>query len=692
MLTFRSEKNYTMKKLALSILLLLSVLALNAQVDAEYEELFEDADFYYFNDEYIEALPYLLQLVAKDPENANINYKIGDCYLKTLSKGTSSIPYLEKAVLNTTTNYKEGNINEKKAPQEAIIYLADAYFQNNQVEKAVEYYERFKKELHHSNEDYKELINITERKIETCKNTLLLESTRIDFKSECIEGDVNTKLDEFQPTVNANEDLIFYSSRQLFYDGVFYSEKKDGKWMPPTNYNFAKGITGDLQVVSVSPDGKTQYFYREDKGVGNIYVSQKTDSSWTDLQKLDICTRFNETFASVSEDGKTLYFTSNRNGGFGGLDIYKATLSSDGKWDNVENLGPTINTFYNETYPVALNNGKMLYFSSAGHYNMGGLDVFRSDLKDGKWTKPTNLGSPLNTTGDDYLFPLKNGTVGYTYNADSDCSGRSDIIRCEFKIPEDETNFIVTGLLTNADPNFIFYDGITATVIDSTGKNIIHPTAVDANGKFSFRIAGGKYTLSILHDGKEKLFQPLELPVIFYEASKRIEIPVRTTDGLLLRKSIPETEKIAENEIVATTKTENAGTMKLEGKVKNVLFGFDLFTADGYDKNLSNLANYLKANPEARIEIGGYADLQGSAEYNKMLTKKRAEFVKSELIKKGAPEATLSTKGYGQENQVSKNLTPESRKYNRRAEFKVIKQGTTNLIIEPLDIPAEYKL
>lgn len=197
---------------------------------------------------------------------------------------------------------------------------------------------------------------------------------------------------------------------------------------------------------------------RNDQDVFNLYVSRFDNGLWSSPDKLNnnINSNYAETHACISDDGMTLYFTSNRPGGYGGFDIYKSTINSEGKWQEAVNLGPKINTPFDETTPFITEDGQTLYFSSKGHYNIGGYDIFFAKKNGENWSDPENLGFPFNTTDDDvFFFPLKNGSVAYYSKYKETGYGDNDIYRIQIlereNIPEKEKELEEQKQLNSVD-------------------------------------------------------------------------------------------------------------------------------------------------------------------------------------------------------------------------------------------------
>lgn len=250
------------------------------------------------------------------------------------------------------------------------------------------------------------------------------------------------------------------------------------------------GVDGDVYSTGLSRDGKELIIYRSDSYDGNLYSSRFVNGKWTPIKKLNdqINTKYWESHGSLSYDGKVLYFTSNRKGGYGDLDIYKATRDNImlDNWKNVQNMGPEINTPYNEETPFISEDGKTLFFSSYGHYNMGGYDIFYSNLLDnGKWSTPLNMGYPLNTTDDDVFFmPIKGGTFAYICRYYPDNYGRTDVLKIELFSDQHPRKFLLKGVLS-IPPDLDSKDKITAQLINRATNDTIDLFEIDpSNPKF----------------------------------------------------------------------------------------------------------------------------------------------------------------------------------------------------------------
>ena len=224
---------------------------------------------------------------------------------------------------------------------------------------------------------------------------------------------------------------------EKFYDAIMLSKLVNGKWSAPENIIPELQSDGDMYISCLSADGTTLFLSKNDNFNSDIYSSTFDGVRWGQTIKLNknIDTKYWESHGFITENGNQLIFASDRPGGFGGLDLY-LSKKVNGDWGPAYNLGPQINTPFNEDRPFLINNGKTLFFSSQGHRNMGGYDLFRSDLQSNNlWSEPENLGYPINTPDDNVFFmPVENGKSGYcSIYRESGGLGKEDIYKITFK-------------------------------------------------------------------------------------------------------------------------------------------------------------------------------------------------------------------------------------------------------------------
>lgn len=422
--------NQTMKKILVFFLIIISSVCSYSQKPDNYKRMFIDAEYYLLFNEYREALPLYLEVYNAKRDNANISYRLGECYLNMPKQEGNAIRYLEEAVQDITDNYDIGYYTEKKAPRRALLLLGIAYRKNEDIEKALETFQKYRKEI--GNED-KVQLNEVHYQIQICYNAMDMKEEPIEFASINQGRNINSSFANTRPVVTLNDSSMAYTTSLRFYDAVFFTQKKNDDWGLPQNLTPNFQADGDIHTASISADGKMLILVRKDRDDFNLYFSMYKNGQWGIMQKFNdnINTKFNETHASISPDGKTLYFVSDRNGGYGGKDIYMSTKNTNNEWGIPDNMGPSINTPRDEATPFITTN-ETLYFSSKGHYNMGGYDIFAAKRNANRWDKPENIGYPLNTTDDDIFFmPISENEAYYAIFSD-DGYGNFDIYKIVF--------------------------------------------------------------------------------------------------------------------------------------------------------------------------------------------------------------------------------------------------------------------
>lgn len=517
-----------MKKYLILAILIFSPInhVISQQSETELKESFLAAESYFLFEEYNEALPLYLTLNRAYPSNSNYHFKIGVCYLNNPFEKEKSIYYLEKAITNMDPRYKTNSFKETSAPMEAMFYLGNAYRVNNQIKKARECYNKFLNQIDETVYD----IQLVKDQLTACTVAENLMKKPVDFDIMILPEPINTRFSDMNPVLSDDETKMAYISKLQFYDAVFYTEKVDGKWTPPRNIIPELGVDGDVYPTCLSSDGKEMYFYRNDEYAGNIYFSRMVNGKWTPIVKLNenINTKYWESHACVSKDGKTLYFTSNRKEGYGELDIYFSKRQANGDWGPPKNLGPSINTKYNEDTPFITEDGKKIYFSSYGHYNMGGYDIFMSIRKnDTTWTKPVNIGYPINTTDDNTFFhPVLNGEAAYYSFYDEKGLGRYDIYRYVLYSPDNPRKFLITGQLDYPGEN-VKGSEVNIIVSDPAKGSIIVNTNPDNTGKFTLELPAGNYNMNVESEKFQKSSYNLIIPSTAPRTGITLPDPIR---------------------------------------------------------------------------------------------------------------------------------------------------------------------
>lgn len=503
-----------MKFFRICLFLLVSFpIVLNAQLFKDSREMFLEAESYALFEEYNEALPLYIALHRENPDNDYLKYMVGLCYLNIPGQNEKAIHFLEQAIKNIDWKNRPATYRTTSAPPDALFFLAQAYHVNYQFEEALKYFNRFK------NEANSKVFNLelVEEYIAASKNAIETTRTPLFFLINNLDEPVNSRFSEMNPVVSKNEEVIVFTRKLQFYDGVFFAQKIDGKWTEPMDITPMIGSDGDCYPVSISGDGTELYLYKVDNYIGNIYTSNFINGEWTKIKKLNenINTKYWESHASISADGNTLYFTSNRPGGMGGLDIWVSERSPGKDWGPAKNIGKPINSEFNEETPFITEDGKTLYYSSYGYYNIGGYDVFYSSkLDDGTWSIPLNAGYPISTPEDDlFFYPLSDGRYAYLARPNTDkVNSVSDLYRLEIFSKTHPRKFRIYGAMGLA--NKVKVSHMSRVFIVNEKNDTLFATVPDSLlGKFDFELAQGKYKIVFTEEGFEDKVVALNLPI-----------------------------------------------------------------------------------------------------------------------------------------------------------------------------------
>lgn len=412
-----------------ALLILFSEGSISAQKSAYYRRIFVDAEYYLLYEEYRDALPLYQEIYKTYPSNNNIAYRIGLCYLNIPNEKQKSLPYFEKAITAITDSYKEGYFTEVNAPREAYLHYGRALRILGQFDKAQKAFETYQGILKPG--DLTEL-RIVRKELESLSYAREMIARPKKHTITPVGRNISTRFPEINPVSDSSGNTLVYTSVQRFYNAILISNRGNEFWNNPLNLNPQLYADGQIRTVGITSNGNILLLSRNDNDIYNLYYStyNKETNSWTPISKFpkEINTSKSwQTFGSLSKNGDTLYFSSNREGGFGGFDIWMSIKTSSG-WSAPINLGKNVNSQFDEIAPFLTENGKRLFFSSNGHRTIGGFDIFYSDYENKAWGIPQNIGYPLNTTDDDtFFFPIKNGAEGYYSKNTESSSGDEDI-------------------------------------------------------------------------------------------------------------------------------------------------------------------------------------------------------------------------------------------------------------------------
>lgn len=418
------------------VFLLVIVLCAGVLKAQDVERDLYRADTYFSIKNYEAALPLYLQVLEGGKKDARILYNTGYCYFAALeiNDQIKGIPYFEEAL----------QMDDEVAP-EAKFNLADLYLKDEQIDKAISMLSELSKNPGQND------VRKIKSKLKTARTALAMISMARNTQVKRMGGNINTENTEYNPIVSADEAVMAFTALRKkdnrsdeLVEEIQISYNSSGSWTVPQpikiNSKFNIGTAG------ISPDGQQMLiFMGGPNNDGNLFLIEKSGDQWSEPTILsnNVNSKYMETTGSITPDGKTLYFASNRPGGFGGYDIYKSVKMDNGEWGPAENLGPEVNSKANEDAPFIHPDQWTLFFTSDGHNTMGGRDIFVTRLFNGEWTNPENMGYPINTTANDNYFTLTaDGRTGYFSSDRKGGAGAQDIYMIE--MPEEEANIPLT--------------------------------------------------------------------------------------------------------------------------------------------------------------------------------------------------------------------------------------------------------
>jgi outer membrane protein OmpA-like peptidoglycan-associated protein len=619
------------------------------------------------------ALKEYLTAQKFNPSNGVLNFKIGVCYVHS-SDPNKSIEYIQKA-----------NSLDHACDPFLSYYLGYTYQLQEKFDEAIKSYEAFET-------NYKKADNfskfVTQRKNE-CKAAKTFKANPIRAWVDNV-GSLNTEFDDFAPSVSTDgAEIVFTSTRPNGhtanevggYDADIYtSSLTDGNWSEPKQV--AGGLNSTVDDVSnnMSYDGTKMLLHRDNNGQFDIYESRLSGLNWTDpvLAHFQISSnKSNEKYAAYSNDGWSLYFARDNDSKANGFDVMFSAMQSRQQKDYgaaVAVGNGLVNSKFNDG-PVYLHiDGETMYIASEGNESLGGYDIFVSKKVQGSWTKPVNMGYPINTPYDDFFFAsTANGKFAYIASNRAGGKGGYDIYKVIFwgaekKPVYDMEDYLLASVAmpmkdasveSTVDVNrksFTVFKGATVDAMtkkpveaqieitdNATGKVMETFTTNSATGKFIITLPSGK-NYGIAVKAEKYLFH-----------SENFDIPNGAADNLV--NKVIELKNIAIGSKVA---------------LRNIFFdvGKSVLRPES-NAELDRLVKLMKDVPSLKIEISGHTDNSGSATINETLSQSRADAVVTYLSSKGFAATRLTAKGYGSSKPVATNSTDEGRQQNRRTEFEI---------------------
>jgi len=569
------------------------------------------------------------------------------------------------------TGYREGSYKERNAPRESFFALARAYHIQHDFDKAIEHYQKYRNIMFKKHFAEVEYVN---KQIKSCELAKSMIQQPLNIQFFGLGDQVNQFASNYNPVVSMDDSTLVYMADQPDKRTIMIIHRTKDGWTDPQTINEELGSGGDCYPTCLSFDGKELFLVKRNYDESDIYVSYRKGNRWTRMVRLNdhVNTDYFETHAFITNNGKALYFTSDRPGGQGAMDIWVSETTTQGDWGPPKNLGPKINSHYNEETPFLTENSKKLYFSSQGHATMGGFDIFIAEkvpslqLGQGgvlsendsdeqpsdRWSFPQNAGYPISTTDDDLFYvPRKNGQRGY-YAIIIDTI--SSVRKIYTMIPriEEEVQIAAIRQVTGVEKE-------TETELEElliTGQEPGEDTAIAVKETVTDTIS------------------PVEEAAV--ETMSEVE------------------EAVAETTSSGIDTVSMATDPDIYFVLNNILFDFESHSLnETAAEEADRILEAMQSNPEIKLELTGHTDEVGAVEYNLRLSERRAQSVADYLIGKGISEERIRVRASGETEPIALNKyedgsdSPEGRRLNRHVSLKFENLQDEKIKVKELFVP-----
>jgi OmpA-OmpF porin, OOP family len=609
-------------------------------------ELYTSADNFRVRGQYDEALNLLLQAIEKDDKFVEAYYRIGITYF--------SMRLYSKAI----ENYEKGLSHTSDLRKQKVFWydLGEVYLLTGEYEKAMKVLSAF-------------VNNETMNKAKVDKATMFFKSAEFamknkantsNFKLHPLSDTVNCFVLQYFPALTADQQQLIFTRRtgngpNDDEDLVVSKKDENGRWRSPES--ISKNINTRLNegTCTISADGRKLIFTsctgRDGIGSCDLYETKKIGSDWTTPRNLgrNVNSIEWESQPSLSADGRTLYFVSDRRSGLGRRDIWVSTTDDKGEWTKAVNAGKEINSQFDEISPFVHANNRTLFFASNGLPGFGGYDLFFTDKDSTRWTTPKNLGAPMNDNEDQFsLFITADGKKGYYSHEETLESGFSRSKIFEMVIPAESRIEYRSNYVKGFIKDKVEQKPLSAKIeLINIRKNIVE-SLVESDS------ITGEY-LMVLTQGAEYALYVNKEAYLFKSYNFNYS-EVTDFEPIIINIDL---EKATEGSVAI---------------LNNIFFDVDKYDLKNKSiTELEKMIRFLSANPSVRVEIGGHTDNSGSSEHNRQLSEQRANAVFTFLSEHGVDKKRLIPKGYGPDRPIASNETDEGRSRNRRIEVRIIK-------------------
>lgn len=582
--------------------------------DATFNQKFDVGLNLVYDKIYIDALYIWEMLIEEDPKNANLQYKAGMCYIY-LNKESQALPFFERAQYSVNKNYNPNSYLERNAPVEVLYYLARANHVNGKIDTAEYQYTYFVENTNKKHDRYE--AGVLGQK--QCNNAKRLMASPRPYVIQNVGSIINTANPEYSPVISIDGSTLFFTSKRLradstnfeqisyengqHYEDIYVSYRdREGKWTEPTYLGFCRPRRNDASISS-SADGQTVFVYQDING-GDIYYSEISDTAYKNIQPFpaaELNTEYWESHATISNDQNYLYFVSDRPGGLGGRDIYRLKKLPNGEWSKAYNLGPTINSEFDEESPFLGVDNKTMYFSSNGPKSMGGFDIFVTQIdEEDNWSEPINMGYPLNTVDDDIFYTTTaDGRTGYYSSEKLNGQGDKDIYTVYGDNDYIQNVAVLTGFILTSDGSKI-PPGISIEVQDLSEDGSVK--------KYAPRRRDGGYVLTLTPCHTYKLDYILDDTNTFHQTE--LYVPCNSSyqeikhELLLDMVDLTAARVLTEQDSIVIARKEEGMKCHLVYKIQVGAFKKDLPTT--YYKKYNPITTELLGQSITRYMLGAF--------------------------------------------------------------------------------------
>src|SRR5688572_7661877 len=631
-----------------TLLIIVAVCVATTSWAQSVRSLMKDGNKFFENENYRAALPFYEKVLAKEPNNETALFRAGVSYMAFDKEKASDYIYKAQKL-------------KPKVSKDVEYWLGRVDHINYRFDDAMNHFKAYDATLKKKKDPRKAEVAML---MAQTRNAKELFNRPKDVFVKNLGPTINTQFSEHSPVITSDDTYLLFTSRgenttggQTARDGEYFEDIFEAKRIGPDEWEQPRSLSSslngkghDASIQTYDNDTK-MLMYRQDEN-GDIFYSEKVEGTWREPKKLNsnVNSKGYEGDAYITPDGRTLYFTTSQYSEGGDLDLYMSKRSEGGDWEKATSLGPTINTPYDDNSPYLSQDGKTMYFSSRGHNTMGGYDIFvtKYDSISRKWSKPENMGYPINTPDDDIYYRLSpDGSYAYLSSYRIGGYGEKDIYTINYL-----RNVTIAGqVFSMRDSSTIpgvevVYSGTTADKKAISYRDVTRPDS----GNYSVNVLSGrKYSVVVTMDGRNITTEEFEVPVVTNDTTTIIKnFYVPYTDSAVVARGM---------------------------SFKNIYFDTDKYNLRPESvRELDNIASVLKANPQVNISIEGHCDSRNTDEYNMVLGSNRSNSAFDYLRKKGIAEGRMVKVSYGERRPVAENDSPENMQLNRRTEFIVLNQ------------------